>query len=359
MIRKLSTLLLTSVLFIFCADNTEPDDQNPFPELEIIPYADLERVIRDDSFLLAQPMYITGLGDQGVLVYDGGLGQYIHFDYEGSKLKEFGTTGRGPGEYDQFSGLRDLELVNNLFLGVDWNKFLINKYTSEWEFLESTAVRDSMRYHDIDFINESSMLQATHGLEGALAVVREIDGQKILQRVGDVQGKAVEAMGIEELRLKYAEGEIPREQQHAALVHFIDGHYLLFMKALGELRIYDEEGAILRRSRLPDSLLSPLKDYVIQTNKDGRPMRVMNLNYATAMKVFDDTIYLFTADSDPDGNLFHTNFITADLNGSFTRYMQIENPDGSSYFSDFTVSPEGHLILVDYAGSRLLKLTNF
>jgi hypothetical protein len=359
-LRSLSLIsLFLIVVTSSCTDKTTTREKLDFPSLTTINVEDLKVLPIENSVILAQPIYLTKFDEESFLVYDSGVSKYFQFDTTGKKINEFGKAGRGPGEYSAFSGLSDMQRIGDVLLGVDVYQYLINMYDLNGDFLVSYPHEKTMKFNNVDFIDKNSMLQATNGAENSLAIIRELDSGDIVKRIGNPVAKYEPEMSIEEKRKAYEKKEIPSTSISGALVKNTSNNYILFMEALGELRFYSKSGKLVNTINLPDSLKNPLKEFVFKANADGRPGRVMELSYAEYIKVFNDNIFLFIPDFDVEENRFNTRLIISDLNGSFIKYIEFKNSENYRYFTDFIVTEDDTIIMIDPINSEIVYYPNF
>lgn len=123
-------LLLFSCLCVIVSCNySSPSVQIP----ELVRLEIFDRHISVDDATLAAPVIIR-YDQESLFIFDAVQGKILKLDDERNIVREYGRSGRGPGE---FQIIQNLTLTDRFLYAIDVGQFLIHKYDRNGDFITS------------------------------------------------------------------------------------------------------------------------------------------------------------------------------------------------------------------------------
>ncbi len=363
--KKLPFTVMCSLLLLLVAASGCESDVAPASadegsiEPDTLYIDNFEEIITTESMLLAQPfgpvIYRTE-GEDRLAYFDYGHNQVRIFSTDGELLLEFGSTGGGPGEWEEMSGAGHLSIAGEQIYLTDHGHFTYDLFTTDGDFIRSIEMPRHLNYNDKYLIEENRLLAATNGHEDALAVIVDLENDgEILQHIGESLADPPTHRTLEEERLAYAEGEVPEVALNEALVRPAENGYLLLMNSMGELRFYDLEGDLTFQSSLPEEIKDPIFEFISWSNRENAaPHTVMPLRYIRYMVVADDQIYLLSSNF-PQADELDDHLLVYNLDGELIRHLVLVDRENEAVFSGFGIDSSRNLYLTEVMSARVLK----
>ncbi len=349
----LSLLLL--ILVAACSPDTSTDHSQSVIVPDTLFIDQFSEIISTESELLAMPYGMVKVNDDSFAILDATLHRIMLFNYDGEKLFEFGGQGGGPGEWDMFpSGLNFNDGIFSIFSS---GSFFFNLYDETGEFLSSAPAKNYMSTSQFRLMPDKHLLVNTNGREEALAVVLDLaNDSNILHKIGTPTGDLTDMRDLEGERQALADGNIPVYSMNNAFVEYDKNGYWLFMRGLGELRYYSKDGELQISTKIPESIKTPIFDYVVKMNReDARPHTVFNLSYALTFRKFEDSIYVLTP-AFPELDEIDQHLLVYSTEGELTQHYVIKKDDQESMIYEFFVTDDERLIALEVMNARVLEV---
>ncbi len=124
-------LVLIACFLLFMGCHSDERFQQEVPVTVLVEF---ETVVALEDETLSNPLIVRYDGFSSLFVYDAGYYRILELDSLGNVVNEFGTRGRGPGEF---------QWVSNLFIGgdhiylMDYALYLIHKFHRNGDFITS------------------------------------------------------------------------------------------------------------------------------------------------------------------------------------------------------------------------------
>lgn len=352
----ISSLILMVLAVSACNNEADPGatSSTTSDSLEI---EALNIVISTESEILGEPREIVNMDEDHFAVYDHAYKKIMVFDKTGEKKYEFGNTGEGPGEWDPMSGATDVSFKKNKFLTSNRGRLLFDAFDREGNHLWAKSFPSYIPNSDKEWIDDHRILTSTFGKENTLAVVLDLNSDgKIINKVGEPATHYSERLNLDQERNSYANGKVPESAKNEVLVAALNQGYLLFVNSTGELKKYNEEGELLFTSQIPDSVKTPIFNYVVSKNKEIQsPGVVFPLEYAKEMQVKNEHVYIFMPKIGIEGNLPESRIIVFDLNGDLKNQFVFTDEASTSFLYDMVIDDKNMIFLIDVMNARVLS----
>lgn len=355
---KIYNQLFTFALILLLAScqNYSGQDQLQSVEIDTLYVNDLETIVSTESALVGEPREIVSMDEHAFAVYDHAYKKIIIFNSEGEKLDEFGNVGEGPGEWDSMSGAADLNFVSDRFFTNNRGRFLFDLYNRSGNHIRSILYPQYLNYSHKTLLPSGKLLVSTNGRESALAAVLDLNEEgKIVQTIGLPESEYSESRNIEQERISYSNGEIPKYHFNEALAEKGKNGYFLFMTTLGELRHYSDEGELMMQKDIPDNIKRTHFDYVVHQNKEIQQHMVLPLRYAQEMKIYDDLIYLFLAKPTHEALDLDDRILVYNSKGELLKHYVFVDPENESFLYDFAIGSDNNIYFIDVMKAEILK----
>lgn len=353
--NQLFIFALLPLLLASCQNYSGQQDPQSIG-IDTLRLSNLATTVSTESALLGEPREIVSMDNKHFAVYDHAYKKIIIFNSEGDKLDEFGKVGEGPGEWSSMSGASDLNFVSDLFFTNNRDRFLFDLYNSSGNHIRSISYPQYLNYSHKTLLPDGKLLVTTNGRENALAAVMDLNEEgKIIQKFGLPESEYSEGRNFEQERITYSNGEIPENDLNEALAAKSKDGYFLFMKALGELRHYSDDGELIMQQEIPEKIKKNRFDYVITRNKnDVREHTVMPLEYAREIKILNGLIYLFMPKPDPGALDLDFRMLIYNSDGELLKHYLFVDPEDESFLYDFTVGNDNNIYFIDVMKSKIL-----
>jgi hypothetical protein len=344
---KAAALVLGFVFTISCSSGEQPEAGDTRVTVTDIDSDSLSTVIDTESAVLAGPTEIIRTDDNRIAVMDRGRNSVLLMNEDWEETGSFGSTGSGPGEWDEMSGAGNLTYGNGRFIVSNRGSFRFDIYDSTGEFEKSVPYPEYMNYQWKAMLPDGQLMVATAGQEDALAVILDPEEEgSIRNTFGDPEPLETERINFEVERTALASGEVPPRLKNQAIVQAFGDGYLLMMNGLGELRYYSQNGDLAWTRPLPETVTSPILDLVVSINEEGRPHTIYPLQYAFDMKTVNGLVYVLTT-THPEAEEIRQRLMVYDESGSLVNHYRFSHsgqemilhqmapmPDGTVYFTD-------------------------
>jgi hypothetical protein len=357
---KIKTHISLFILLLFflstCQGHSE-QQKNQSVEIDSLSINDLETVVSTESELLGEPREIVSLDEQHLAVYDHGFKKIIVFNNEGNKQYEFGSIGEGPGEWDTMSGAADLEYLDEQFFTTNRSRFLFDLYDKEGNHLKSLPFPQYLKYSHKILLPANKLLVSTDGNENALAAILDLneDGN-IIQKIGSPESEYSEGRNLEQERITYSNGEIPKNALNEALVAGGQDGYFLFMNAMGELRHYSKDGELIMKQKIPANIKESRFDHVVTQNREeAKKHTVMTLKYAQEMKIHNEQIYLFMPKPHPSVEDLDFRMLVYNTKGNLLKHYVFTDSKQESFLYNFMIN-NNKVYFIDVMKAQILRL---
>ena len=358
--RYILRLSLFSVLFILvhaCSQDGPPQANIPSVDPQSVQIGSLDVVISQETDLLGEPREIVYMDEQHFAIYDHAFNKIMVFDTSGSKQYDFGSVGRGPGEWDPMSGAADLNFRNDQFLTTNREEFRLDLFSREGEHIKTIPYSHYPRYSQKVWIADNELLVSTLGKENALAVVTSLDDEEdIRQRIGKPATNYSQRVDLDQERQAYANGEIPESAQNEALAAKTEDGFILFINALGEIRKYSDQGELLFKKLIPNTVRDPIFDHIVQRNTElDSPGVVAPLQYAKDVQVKNGLLYIFIPKQGLDPNLPDSQLLIYDLQGELKKQLVFTDPQREHFLYDMMIDHKNTIYLIDIMNAQVLR----
>lgn len=349
-------LLLLSVAFLkSCSGKTDPEKTEAIP-IDTLFVQDFEEIVTTESAQLVEPLELENVDEQHFAVLDNRLSKILVFDYSGEKKWEFGKKGSGPGEWEDVNGPADLNYQNEKFMVYNRAQLKLDFFAVSGEYIESVPLPQFMYFSNKKLLDDSTLLVTTDGNENSLATIYEMgEPVKVIKKVGKPVVEYTGAPNFENQRRTYAGGEVPDEAKNSALAIHVDSRFLIFMQTLGEIRLYNEEGKLLKSTGLPEVVKNPLFQRIAERNKNLPANTVANLSYALNMEATPEQIYILTPDFERGGNEINPHLLIYDHNLDLQKHFVLIPQDKPAFLTVFIITPDAEILFLDVENSRVLK----
>ncbi|PWN08009.1 hypothetical protein [Rhodohalobacter mucosus] len=342
-----ATFLLPAILLsIGCGGQGEPQNRDAVTVTDVDSNS-LTTVIDTESGVLAGPTEIMRIDDGRFAVMDRGRNSVLLMNEEWEETGSFGSTGSGPGEWDEMRGAGNLIYGNGRFVVSNRAMFRFDFYDLQGNFMASVPYAQYMNYQSKAMLPDGRLLVATEGQEDALAVILGRDEEaNIVSVFGEPEPLIMERVNIEAERTALASEELTPRLKNQAIVQAFGEGYLLMMNGLGELRYYSQDGDLVWTRPLPETVTSPIFDLVVRINEESRPHTMYPLEYAFDMKTANGLVYVLTA-THTEAEEIRQRLLVYDESGSMVHHYRFNHsaqemilhqmapiPDGTVYFTD-------------------------
>lgn len=351
------SLFISIILFSSACTNQATTNGDKSTEVDSLQINAMNVVVPTSSELLGEPRELVLMDEQHFAVYDHAYQKMMVFDTSGTKQYEFGSTGRGPGEWDPMSGATDLNFRNNQFLTNNREEFKLDLYDREGAHIRSIPYKYYPRYSDKVWMEDEQLLAATHGKDSTLAVVTNLNNnEEIVLSIGTSATDYLERMDLDQERESYTNGEVPESAKNEALVAKAPDGFILFINAVGEIQRYSNEGELLFKKLIPNYVKQPIFDHAIQRNKElDSPGVVYPLEYAKDIRVENGLLYIFMPKKGLDGNVPDAQILIYDLDGMLQKQYVFTDQENSHFLYDMIIDEQSNIYLIDVMNAQILS----
>lgn len=352
-----ATVLLSAILLLMgCSGQEESKNPDPFTVTEI-DSGSLVTVINTESGVLAGPTEIIRVGDGRIAVMDRGRNSVLLMNEEWEETGSFGSSGSGPGEWDERSGAGNLTFGNGRFVVSNRAMFRFDIYDSEGNFMASVPYAQYMNYQSKAMLPDGRLLVATAGQEDALAVVLNPEEEgNILMSFGNPEPLTSERINFEEERTALASGNVPPRLKNQAIVQSFNNGYLLLMNGLGELRYYSENGELAWSRPLPETVTEPIFNLVTEINEESRPHSIYPLQYAFDMKTMNGQVYVLTT-THPEAEEIRQRLLVYDDSGAPLHHYRFSHTAQEMVLHQMAPMPDGAVFFTDPMNAEIVRFT--
>ncbi|GAA5521077.1 hypothetical protein Asal01_01010 [Fodinibius salicampi] len=279
MIKYLNVCLL--IFLVNCS--TEKEEKNiSFNEKKVEEVSILLNA--DTTNEIASPAWIKSVSD-GFLLYDAGIDEIAKFNLYGQKSFSFGSSGRGPGE---FQSIGEFWKFDNIFLVYDINGQKLITYDYAGNLIKDIPlgfVDFPGMPSGIEAINSRQFVMPSGGKDGSLLTLVDIESES-KKYVGDaVSEKYMVTQSPDERRQAIYSGNIPAIYKNNVLLSSNESGFFSFQQTTAILEKYSHSGALLWQKNLKVPAIDGLFEDLFEENKSRIDSGEFLLQFAYAFGI--------------------------------------------------------------------------